>query len=55
VANLKDDYQRLQSAASSEKETKALDEWIARKKGSTYFRMDDEFKNNAACAKWLNK
>lgn len=55
VANLKDDYQRLQGVASSEKETKALDEWIARKKGSTYFRMDDEFKNNSACAKWLNK
>tara|TARA_Y100000782_G_scaffold115413_2_gene158043 strand:+ start:2548 stop:3909 length:1362 start_codon:yes stop_codon:yes gene_type:complete len=44
-ANLRDDYERIQQAAKSEKENKAVADWIEKKIKSTYIRLDDEFKS----------
>lgn len=43
-ANLKDDYAKLQMAATIEKENKATAAWIDRKVTKTYLRIDDEYK-----------
>jgi peptidyl-prolyl cis-trans isomerase SurA len=41
-ANLKDDYQKIQEVALSEKQNKTLSEWIAKKKKTTYIRINDD-------------
>ncbi|WMJ72697.1 peptidylprolyl isomerase [Cytophagaceae bacterium ABcell3] len=42
-ANLRDDYQRIQRAALSEKKSKALDEWFERTRGEVFIDIDDEY------------
>ncbi len=49
--NLKDDYQRLQNYAASEKQERILNEWVNKKIRSTYIKIDPyynrcKFKNN---------
>jgi len=41
-ANLKDDYQKIQEVALSEKQNKVLSEWISKKKKTTYIRINDD-------------
>jgi peptidyl-prolyl cis-trans isomerase SurA len=41
-ANLKDDYQKIQEVALSEKQNKTLSDWIAKKKKTTYIRINDD-------------
>jgi len=44
-ANLKDDYQKLASAALNEKRSNALDDWFEKNKGSVYMDVNPEFLN----------
>jgi peptidyl-prolyl cis-trans isomerase SurA len=54
VANLTDDYQRIQQAALNHKQAKLMDEWIVRKKKATYIRIDPEFRSCKQMEKWIN-
>jgi peptidyl-prolyl cis-trans isomerase SurA len=42
-ANLKEDYQTLQSAALNKKQSKVMAEWIRKKKLSTYVKVDTSY------------
>lgn len=53
-ANLKDDYQKIQSVALAEKQKKAVDEWIKKKVGSTYVKITGEYKSCSFDNKWVN-
>jgi peptidyl-prolyl cis-trans isomerase SurA len=44
-ANLKEDYSRIQEWALGEKQNKAIDKWISQKIGSTYFRINESYKD----------
>lgn len=54
VANLTDDYQRIQLATMQHKQAKLMDEWIARKKKSTYIRINPEYISCDELKKWVN-
>jgi peptidyl-prolyl cis-trans isomerase SurA len=43
-ANLKDDYQKIQTAALEEKKAKAISEWVNKKVQSTYIKLEEEYK-----------
>ena len=43
-ANMKDDYDKIQTAALNQKKNQAIDEWIRSKANSTYIRIMDDFK-----------
>ncbi|GAB2951056.1 peptidylprolyl isomerase [Hymenobacter coalescens] len=42
-ANLKDDYQKISTAALNQKKNKALDEWFLRNRGTVFIEVDPEF------------
>ncbi|GAA4376758.1 peptidylprolyl isomerase [Hymenobacter koreensis] len=42
-ANLKDDYQKIATAALNEKKNKALDAWFLKNRGTVYLEVDPEF------------
>ena len=42
-ANLEQDYQKIASAALSEKKNKALDEWFAKNRGTVYLEVAPEY------------
>ncbi|MDY0103721.1 MAG: peptidylprolyl isomerase [Lentimicrobium sp.] len=44
-ANLKDDYSTIQEWALGEKQNKVVDKWISQKIGSTYFRINESYKD----------
>lgn len=44
-ANLKDDYNLIQSWALNQKKQEAIGDWVAEKAGKAYIRIDDTFKN----------
>lgn len=44
-ANLKDDYQKLSSAALAEKRNNALDEWFEKNRNSVFMEVNPEFQN----------
>ena len=52
-ANLKDDYQKLQAAALSEKQQKAVNNWIKKRLTGTYIRIDNEYKSCKFDINWL--
>lgn len=52
-ANLKDDYQRLQSFASNQKQERLLNEWVNRKLKSTYIKIDSYYKRCNFKNNWL--
>lgn len=52
-ANLKDDYQKIQEVALSEKQNKALSEWIAKKRKTTYIRINDTMGGCKSLDHWL--
>jgi peptidyl-prolyl cis-trans isomerase SurA len=43
VANLKDDYQEIYTAALEHKKNNALNEWFDKTKGEVYFQIDEEY------------
>ncbi len=42
-ANLKDDYQRVQVICQNQKQSKIINDWIRKKRRTTYVRINDEF------------
>lgn len=54
-ANLRDDYQKIQGAASSMKESNLIREWIEKKIATTYIRMDDAYLNCDFNNPWIKK
>ncbi len=57
VANLKDDYPRIQNMATANKQKKIVSDWITKKSKSTYIKIDPEFQNCIFEYNWnlLNK
>jgi peptidyl-prolyl cis-trans isomerase SurA len=52
-ANLKDDYQKIQEVALSEKQNKVLQEWIKRKQKTTYVHIVDDFNDCELLKQWV--
>jgi peptidyl-prolyl cis-trans isomerase SurA len=52
-ANLKDDYQRMQTEALQRKQQKVINEWIIRKLQVTYVKIGDDFKTCTFNNNWL--
>lgn len=52
VANMKDDYQRIQQAAMAEKKNKAIEKWINDKAAKTYIRIDEAYKDCPFAHRW---
>jgi len=53
TANLTNDYQRIQEATLTEKESKALDEWVKKKRETTYVQISSEFQTCPNLASWF--
>lgn len=53
TANLKDDYQKIQTAALNERHNKAVSAWIKKRLLGTYVRIDDEYKGCKFDIYWL--
>jgi peptidyl-prolyl cis-trans isomerase SurA len=53
TANLTEDYQRIQEATLTEKENKALIEWVKKKKKLTYVQVADEYKTCTNLSYWF--
>ncbi|HWY37229.1 MAG TPA: peptidylprolyl isomerase [Bacteroidia bacterium] len=51
--NLKDDYQRLQNMAQSNRQKTITDAWINKRLKNTYVRLDPDYKNCNFRHKWL--
>ncbi len=51
-ANLKDDYQRIQNIALSDKQAKAVNEWIKKKSAATYIKIDESYEKCAFKNSW---
>ncbi len=52
-ANLKDDYQKIQEVAQSEKQNKVLQEWIKRKQKTTYVHIVDNYNDCELLKQWV--
>jgi peptidyl-prolyl cis-trans isomerase SurA len=52
-ANLKDDYQKIQEVALSEKQSKAMSDWIEKKSKNTYIQINDTMNSCAALKHWM--
>jgi len=53
-ANLKEDYQRIQNVAMTQKQAKIVSDWVKKKKSTTYIKIDEEFKSCDFRYKWIN-
>lgn len=53
VANLNQDYQRIQDEALTDKQHKVVTEWIGRKLETTYIHIADDYKNCKFEYPWL--
>ena len=53
-ANLKEDYQKIQTAALNEKQNKAILDWVKKKKSSTYIKVDKAYQNCEILKDWFN-
>lgn len=54
-ANLRDDYQKLQGAAESMKESDLVREWINKKIATTYIKIDDDYLTCKFNNEWVKK
>lgn len=54
-ANLRDDYQKIQTAAEAMKESNLVREWIAKKIQSTYIRIDENYTNCEFNNPWVKE
>ncbi|MCG3166950.1 MAG: Chaperone SurA [Bacteroidia bacterium] len=54
-ANLRDDYQKIQTAASTMKESNLVREWIEKKIATTYVRIDEAYLNCDFNNPWVKK
>ncbi|MBL7923583.1 MAG: peptidylprolyl isomerase [Bacteroidia bacterium] len=53
--NLKDDYQRLQELAQSDKQNRVLEQWRNKKKNLTYIRIAEEYKHCPLLSDWITQ
>jgi len=51
---LKDDYQAIQSAATTKKQQDAIDTWTKKRIATNFIRIADDFKNCSFNNKWIN-
>ncbi len=54
-ANLKDDYQRIQSGATSKKQQAVIDKWIVKKLPAIFVKIADDFKGCDFKHPWISK
>jgi peptidyl-prolyl cis-trans isomerase SurA len=54
-ANLKDDYQKIQSVALAEKQSNVLKDWSAKKRNVTFIQIGEQYKNCPEIKDWLKK
>lgn len=54
VANLKDDYQKIQAAALNKKQGDAIQAWIKKKLADNFVRIADDYKSCTFSNKWIN-
>ncbi len=54
-ANLKDDYQKIQEVALQEKQSKVMNEWVAKRRKTTYIHINSEFSNCEALKHWTKQ
>jgi peptidyl-prolyl cis-trans isomerase SurA len=52
IANLKDDYQRIQGMATRFKQKQVVNDWIYRKSKNTYVKIDSDYQNCKFEYKW---
>ena len=52
ITNLKDDYDKIQAVALSEKQMKVMNQWIREKIGETYVKYDPIFKGCEEMKQW---
>lgn len=55
IANMKDDYQRIQQAALAEKKNRIIQKWINDKAAKTYIKIDDDFKDCPFSHRWAKE
>lgn len=55
AASLEQDYSKIQAAAKSEKQQKALEEWMRLHRSNNFVRIDDSMKGCEQVAKWIDK
>ncbi|MES2381150.1 MAG: peptidylprolyl isomerase [Bacteroidota bacterium] len=55
VANLKDDYQKMQTAAEEDKKNKTLARWIDKNRKQFYVHIADEYKTCPSLEAWQSK
>lgn len=53
VANLTDDYQKIQQAALESKKQEALDEWVKKYRKTAYIRVNAEWQQCSGIRKWV--
>jgi peptidyl-prolyl cis-trans isomerase SurA len=53
-ANLKDDYQEIQNAATTKKQQDAIDTWTKKRIATNFIRIADDFKTCSFNNKWIN-
>jgi peptidyl-prolyl cis-trans isomerase SurA len=51
-ANLKDDYQKIQEVTLQEKQNKAMNDWILKRKKSTFIHISQDYDNCEALKHW---
>jgi peptidyl-prolyl cis-trans isomerase SurA len=54
MANLTDDYQKIQAAALSRKQDEAVQTWIKKKLADNFVRIADDYKSCTFSNKWIN-
>jgi peptidyl-prolyl cis-trans isomerase SurA len=54
-ANMDQDYQKIQAVAMQEKQEKELSEWVNKKMGNYYIKIDDDFKTCPFRHNWTVK
>lgn len=52
VANMKDDYQRIQQAALAQKKNQIIEKWINDKASQTYVRIDEAYQDCPFTHRW---
>jgi peptidyl-prolyl cis-trans isomerase SurA len=53
-ANLTNDYQRIQEATLAEKESKALDEWVRKKRSATFVQISEDYRSCQNLETWYS-
>jgi peptidyl-prolyl cis-trans isomerase SurA len=55
IANLKDDYSLIKSAAENDKKQRIITEWTNSKIGNAYIRIDKQYSNCEFKSNWITK